>query len=210
MRFANHRRPISGTRETNKRWWTGLKCSSSLRLLLGASLCVQEGPGEWLTLDSQVIMTDNEICGTKDPTLHLVLLDTRFELPLGEKKISAYVQINRRWHRCLQRAVKYCMRVLSKSFIELNSFPKRSISGPFTLIKKRLHISVSGRVFGSFHSWASCLYWLELRFRLFSFLQSIVDTPDPVCKSGLFIGLSKPRWKSYGWCQCIRCLTHHV
>lgn len=48
-------------------------------------LCVQEGPGEWLTLDSQVIMTDNEICGTKDPTLHLVLLDTRFELPLGEK-----------------------------------------------------------------------------------------------------------------------------
>lgn len=29
-------------------------------------------------------MADNEICGTKDPTLHLVLLDTRFELPLGE------------------------------------------------------------------------------------------------------------------------------
>ncbi|XP_077580024.1 protein unc-13 homolog A [Stigmatopora nigra] len=42
----------------------------------------EEGPGEWLTLDSQVIMSDNEICGTKDPTLHLVLLDTRFELPL--------------------------------------------------------------------------------------------------------------------------------
>uniref|UniRef100_A0A8C9Y856 Unc-13 homolog A n=1 Tax=Sander lucioperca TaxID=283035 RepID=A0A8C9Y856_SANLU len=42
----------------------------------------EEGPGQWLTLDSQVIMTDNEICGTKEPTLHLVLLDTRFELPL--------------------------------------------------------------------------------------------------------------------------------
>ncbi|XP_014830281.1 PREDICTED: protein unc-13 homolog A-like [Poecilia mexicana] len=42
----------------------------------------EEGPGEWLTLDSQVIMADSEICGTKDPTLHLVLLDTRFELPL--------------------------------------------------------------------------------------------------------------------------------
>lgn len=52
------------------------------------SLCMQEGPGEWLTLDSQVIMTDNEICGTKDPTLHLVLLDTRFELPLGEKSMT--------------------------------------------------------------------------------------------------------------------------
>uniref|UniRef100_A0A6Q2YGC0 Unc-13 homolog A n=1 Tax=Esox lucius TaxID=8010 RepID=A0A6Q2YGC0_ESOLU len=42
----------------------------------------EEGPGEWLTLDSQVIMADNDICGTKDPTLHQVLLDTRFELPL--------------------------------------------------------------------------------------------------------------------------------
>uniref|UniRef100_A0A8C8BTB5 Protein unc-13 homolog A n=1 Tax=Otus sunia TaxID=257818 RepID=A0A8C8BTB5_9STRI len=43
----------------------------------------EEGPGEWLTLDSQVIMTDNEISGTKDPTFHRILLDTRFELPLG-------------------------------------------------------------------------------------------------------------------------------
>uniref|UniRef100_A0A8C2JV46 Unc-13 homolog A n=1 Tax=Cyprinus carpio TaxID=7962 RepID=A0A8C2JV46_CYPCA len=42
----------------------------------------EEGPGEWLTLDSQVIMADNEICGTKDPTFHSLLLDTRFELPL--------------------------------------------------------------------------------------------------------------------------------
>ncbi|XP_041435820.1 protein unc-13 homolog A isoform X6 [Xenopus laevis] len=42
----------------------------------------EEGPGEWLTLDSQVIMADNEICGTKDPTFHCILLDTRFELPL--------------------------------------------------------------------------------------------------------------------------------
>lgn len=45
---------------------------------------IQEGPGEWLTLDSQVIMADSEICGTKDPTFHRILLDTRFELPLGE------------------------------------------------------------------------------------------------------------------------------
>ncbi|XP_036410523.1 protein unc-13 homolog A isoform X3 [Megalops cyprinoides] len=42
----------------------------------------EEGPGQWLTLDSQVIMSENEICGTKDPTFHRVLLDTRFELPL--------------------------------------------------------------------------------------------------------------------------------
>lgn len=30
-------------------------------------------------------MAENEICGTKDPTFHRVLLDTRFELPLGER-----------------------------------------------------------------------------------------------------------------------------
>ncbi|CAB1331452.1 unnamed protein product, partial [Coregonus sp. 'balchen'] len=43
----------------------------------------EEGPGQWLTLDSQVIMAENEIAGTKDPTFHRVLLDTRFEMPLG-------------------------------------------------------------------------------------------------------------------------------
>uniref|UniRef100_A0A3Q3IYY6 Unc-13 homolog A (C. elegans) n=1 Tax=Monopterus albus TaxID=43700 RepID=A0A3Q3IYY6_MONAL len=43
----------------------------------------EEGPGQWLTLDSNVIMAENEICGTKDPTFHRLLLDTRFELPLG-------------------------------------------------------------------------------------------------------------------------------
>ncbi|XP_077188159.1 protein unc-13 homolog A [Paroedura picta] len=42
----------------------------------------EEGPGEWITLDSHVIMTDDEISGTKDPTFHRILLDTRFELPL--------------------------------------------------------------------------------------------------------------------------------
>ncbi|CAO2612491.1 Protein unc-13 homolog A, partial [Lemmus lemmus] len=42
----------------------------------------EEGPGEWLTLDSQAIMADSEICGTKDPTFHRILLDVRFELPL--------------------------------------------------------------------------------------------------------------------------------
>ncbi|KAI4828318.1 hypothetical protein KUCAC02_022416 [Chaenocephalus aceratus] len=42
----------------------------------------EEGPGQWLTLDLNAIMAENEICGTKDPTFHRLLLDTRFELPL--------------------------------------------------------------------------------------------------------------------------------
>lgn len=59
------------------------KGGGSLAALLTPISTPQEGPGEWLTLDSQVIMTDNEISGTKDPTFHRILLDTRFELPLG-------------------------------------------------------------------------------------------------------------------------------
>ncbi|XP_010764278.1 protein unc-13 homolog A-like [Notothenia coriiceps] len=42
----------------------------------------EEGPGQWLTLDLNAVMAENEICGTKDPTFHRLLLDTRFELPL--------------------------------------------------------------------------------------------------------------------------------
>uniref|UniRef100_A0A4W3K9I3 Unc-13 homolog B n=1 Tax=Callorhinchus milii TaxID=7868 RepID=A0A4W3K9I3_CALMI len=41
----------------------------------------EEGPGEWTILDAEVLMKDDEICGTKSPTPHKILLDTRFELP---------------------------------------------------------------------------------------------------------------------------------
>ncbi|KAK2901700.1 hypothetical protein Q8A73_011446 [Channa argus] len=41
----------------------------------------EEGPGEWTCLDSEVLMRENEICGTSNPTPHQVLLDTHFELP---------------------------------------------------------------------------------------------------------------------------------
>ncbi|XP_042660472.1 protein unc-13 homolog B isoform X5 [Tyto alba] len=41
----------------------------------------EEGPGEWSTLEAEVVMKHDEICGTKNPTPHKILLDTRFELP---------------------------------------------------------------------------------------------------------------------------------
>nr|XP_057911642.1 uncharacterized protein LOC131106493 isoform X6 [Doryrhamphus excisus] len=41
----------------------------------------EEGSGEWLILDAEVLMKANEIYGTKNPTPHRLLLDTRFELP---------------------------------------------------------------------------------------------------------------------------------
>uniref|UniRef100_A0A669E8J4 Unc-13 homolog B n=1 Tax=Oreochromis niloticus TaxID=8128 RepID=A0A669E8J4_ORENI len=41
----------------------------------------EEGSGEWLFLDAEVLMKADEMYGTKNPTPHRVLLDTRFELP---------------------------------------------------------------------------------------------------------------------------------
>ncbi|XP_053740641.1 uncharacterized protein LOC128770004 isoform X7 [Synchiropus splendidus] len=41
----------------------------------------EEGSGEWTPLDAEVLMKADEIYGTKNPTPHRVLLDTRFELP---------------------------------------------------------------------------------------------------------------------------------
>uniref|UniRef100_A0A673C497 Unc-13 homolog B n=1 Tax=Sphaeramia orbicularis TaxID=375764 RepID=A0A673C497_9TELE len=41
----------------------------------------EEGSGDWIFLDAEVLMKADEIYGTKNPTPHRVLLDTRFELP---------------------------------------------------------------------------------------------------------------------------------
>ncbi|KAM6470592.1 protein unc-13 homolog B isoform 4-T4 [Liasis olivaceus] len=41
----------------------------------------EEGPGEWSTLEAEVLMSGQEVCGTKNPTPHKILLDARFELP---------------------------------------------------------------------------------------------------------------------------------
>ncbi|XP_063151990.1 protein unc-13 homolog B isoform X3 [Candoia aspera] len=41
----------------------------------------EEGPGEWAALEAEVLMNGQEVCGTKNPTPHKILLDTRFELP---------------------------------------------------------------------------------------------------------------------------------
>ncbi|TWW60141.1 Protein unc-13 -like protein B [Takifugu flavidus] len=50
----------------------------------------EEGPGHWVSLDSEVLMKEGEICGTTNPTPHQVLLDARFELPFGLPRGSAF------------------------------------------------------------------------------------------------------------------------
>ncbi|KAL3866052.1 hypothetical protein ACJMK2_043393, partial [Sinanodonta woodiana] len=41
----------------------------------------QEGVGKWLFMDSELIMQNGEVMGTRGPTGHSVLIDARFELP---------------------------------------------------------------------------------------------------------------------------------
>ncbi|KAM9167977.1 protein unc-13 homolog B-like [Mergus octosetaceus] len=58
----------------------------------------EEGPGEWSTLEAEVVMKHDEICGTKNPTPHRILLDTRFELPFDIPEEEA-----RYWTRKLEQ-----------------------------------------------------------------------------------------------------------
>jgi len=46
-------------------------------------LCGQDGAGQWLSMDSEIIMKNGEPIGTQGPTGHYVLLDAHFELPSG-------------------------------------------------------------------------------------------------------------------------------
>ena len=45
---------------------------------------IQAGAGQWLSLDAELVMRDGEVVGTKNPTGHVLLVDARFELPLGK------------------------------------------------------------------------------------------------------------------------------
>ncbi|XP_072772129.1 protein unc-13 homolog B-like [Nerophis lumbriciformis] len=58
----------------------------------------EEGPGEWTSLDSEVLMRHDEIFGTTKPTQHQVLLDARFELPFDIPEDEAQY-----WTRKLER-----------------------------------------------------------------------------------------------------------
>ena len=46
-------------------------------------ICEQDGAGQWLSMDSEIIMKNGEPIGTQGPTGHYVLLDAHFELPSG-------------------------------------------------------------------------------------------------------------------------------
>ncbi|EEB16051.1 unc-13, putative, partial [Pediculus humanus corporis] len=43
----------------------------------------EEGTGQWISLNAELVMRDGEVVGTKTPTGDSLLLDCRFELPFG-------------------------------------------------------------------------------------------------------------------------------
>lgn len=43
----------------------------------------QEGAGEWVSLDAELIVENGTVVGTRNPTGDYILLDCRFELPYG-------------------------------------------------------------------------------------------------------------------------------
>jgi protein unc-13 len=41
--------------------------------------------GKWYSIDTDLILMDGEVAGTRDPTGHMILLDLRFEMPFGNE-----------------------------------------------------------------------------------------------------------------------------
>jgi hypothetical protein len=46
---------------------------------------MQDGTGQWLPLEAELVMRDGEVVGTKTATGHAILIDARFELPYGKR-----------------------------------------------------------------------------------------------------------------------------
>ncbi|XP_066996127.1 phorbol ester/diacylglycerol-binding protein unc-13-like, partial [Anabrus simplex] len=45
----------------------------------------EEGAGQWLSLEAELVMQDGEVRGTRNPTGHSLLVDCRFELPFDSE-----------------------------------------------------------------------------------------------------------------------------
>uniref|UniRef100_H3DD31 Unc-13 homolog Ba (C. elegans) n=1 Tax=Tetraodon nigroviridis TaxID=99883 RepID=H3DD31_TETNG len=83
----------------------------------------QEGPGHWLSLDSEVLMREGEVCGTTNPTPHQVLLDARFELPFDIPDDEAQY-----WTSKLERI--NTMRIHDEYPLQEDVQSRRMASGP--------------------------------------------------------------------------------
>lgn len=59
-------------------------------------LNVQDGEGDWVSLDAELEMSDGVVTGTRCPTGHYLLIDARFELPFGKfiATLLIYFQID--------------------------------------------------------------------------------------------------------------------
>lgn len=46
------------------------------------------GTEQWYNIDTEQIIVNGEVQGTRDPTGHMILLDLNFELPFGESPVA--------------------------------------------------------------------------------------------------------------------------
>lgn len=49
------------------------------------------GTEQWYNIDTEQIIVNGEVQGTRDPTGHMILLDLNFELPFGESTFATQV-----------------------------------------------------------------------------------------------------------------------
>ncbi|XP_066558933.1 protein unc-13 homolog B-like [Amia ocellicauda] len=56
---------------------------------------IEEGPGEWWALNTNVFTDGSEICGAENPTLHQILLEVFFESPAEIPEDEAHFLIQR-------------------------------------------------------------------------------------------------------------------
>lgn len=76
---------------TKQATWTSFLFKTQTLMVVSPVVLFQEGSGDWIFLDAEVLMKADEIYGTKNPTPHRVLLDTRFELPFGEMSLCLHL-----------------------------------------------------------------------------------------------------------------------
>ena len=99
----------------------------------------QAGAGQWLSMDSEIIMKSGEPIGTQGPTGHYVLLDAHFELPSGtirRRPVSST-------HTESIPGQSFFLEMCGNGFQRSHSLPFPSIQFPFPPIPISIFLTYS-------------------------------------------------------------------
>lgn len=84
----------------------------------------KDGSGDWVSLDSELEMREGEVVGTKTPTGHSLLIDCRFEPPLG--KFCHSPSLRQCLHANLQKKLTFSVVSLCNIWILQNQTKKQT------------------------------------------------------------------------------------